>query len=166
MQTILRRIDGVIEFLAAIGVLAYCGAALVSVADVIGRRIGTPVPGVVDLVQLFIMAGAWLSIPWGFSVAAHVGVDFLVERLPRGPARFLHGAAAVAAIVLMILIFVECIPTYRMQVMMGDKSQQLGIPIAFYWLPLLGGVLASVLALIPVLLRLVMDLPQTRTAAH
>ncbi|SDD49112.1 Tripartite ATP-independent transporter, DctQ component [Paracoccus isoporae] len=166
MQNFLRRIDGVIEFLAAIGVLAYCGAALVSVADVIGRRIGTPVPGVVDLVQLFIMAGAWLSIPWGFSVAAHVGVDFLIERLPNGIGRILHGVAATAAILLMILIFIECIPTYRMQVMLGDKSQQLGIPIAFYWLPLLGGVLASVLALIPVVLRLVLNLPQTRTAAH
>ncbi len=165
MRSLLRRIDGVIELLAAIGVLAYCAAALVSVADVIGRRIGTPVPGVVDLVQLFIMAGAWLSIPWGFSVAAHVGVDFLLERMPAGLARGLRAVAALAAIVLMALIFVECIPTYRMQVMLGDKSQQLGIPIAFYWLPLLTGVAASVLALIPVLLRLVLDLPQTRNAA-
>lgn len=166
MASLLRRIDGVIELLAAIGVLAYCAAALVSVADVIGRRIGTPVPGVVDLVQLFIMAGAWLSIPWGFSVAAHVGVDFLLERMPAALARVLRIVAAIAAMVLMVLIFVECIPTYRMQVMLGDKSQQLGIPIAFYWLPLLGGVAASVLALIPVVLRLVLNLPQTRTAAH
>ncbi|MFD1795216.1 TRAP transporter small permease subunit [Paracoccus aurantiacus] len=166
MASFLRRVDGLIEFLAAIGVLAYCAAALVSVADVIGRRIGTPVPGVVDLVQLFIMAGAWLSIPWGFSVAAHVGVDFLLERIPEGLARLLRIIAAIAAIVLMVLIFVECIPTYRMQVMLGDKSQQLGIPIAFYWLPLLLGVAASVLALIPVLLRLLLNLPQTRTAAH
>ncbi|WBU56242.1 TRAP transporter small permease [Paracoccus sediminicola] len=166
MPSFLRRIDGLIELLAAIGVLAYCAAALVSVADVIGRRMGAPVPGVVDLVQLFIMAGAWLSIPWGFSVAAHVGVDFLIERLPDGVSRFLRGLAAASAAVLLVLIFIECIPTYRMQVMLGDKSQQLGIPIAFYWLPLLGGVAASVLALIPVLLRLVLNMPQTRTAAH
>lgn len=166
MASFLRRIDGLIEILAGVGVLAYCAAALISVADVIGRRIGTPVPGVVDLVQLFIMAGAWLSIPWGFSVAAHVGVDFLIDRLPRGIGRSLHGIAAASAMLLMLFIFTECIPAYRMQMMLGDKSQQLGISIGFYWTPLLTGVAASVLALIPVLMRLFLDLPQTRHAAH
>ncbi|WBU59957.1 TRAP transporter small permease [Paracoccus albus] len=166
MQMLLRRIDGVIELLAALGVLAYCAAALVSVADVIGRRIGTPVPGVVDLVQLFILGGAWLSIPWGFSIGAHVGVDFLIEKLPAGVQRTLRGLAATAAAALMALILWKCIGTYQMQVMLGDKSQQLGIPISLYWLPLLLGVAASMLALIPVLLRLVFDLPQTRTQAH
>ena len=166
MQRFLRGIDGVIEALAAIGVLAYCAAALVSVADVIGRRIGTPVPGVVDLVQMFIMAGAWLSIPWGFAVGAHVGVDFLVERMPNGWQRLLRGLAALAALVLMALILWQCAGAYRMQVMLGDKSQQLGIPISLYWLPLLVGVAASILALIPILARLVLNLPQTRAAAH
>lgn len=166
MERLLRRIDGVIEILAAIGVLSYCVAALISVADVIGRRIGTPVPGVVDLVQLFILAGAWMSIPWGFTVAGHVGVDFLVDRMPGGLQRLLRGIAALAAMVLMALILWKCTEAYRLQVMLGDKSQQLGIPISLYWLPLLVGVGASILALIPVLARLVLDLPQTRTQAH
>ena len=166
MERLLRRIDGVIEILAAIGVLSYCVAALISVADVIGRRIGTPVPGVVDLVQLFILAGAWLSIPWGFTVAGHVGVDFLVDRMPGGLQRLLRGIAALAAMALMALILWKCAEAYRLQVMLGDKSQQLGIPISLYWLPLLVGVGASILALIPVLARLVLDLPQTRTQAH
>lgn len=166
MPTLLRRIDGLIEILAAIGLLAYAAAALISVADVIGRRIGSPIPGVVDLVQLFILAGAWLSIPWGFTVAGHVGVDFLVDRMPPGWQRLLRGLAALAALLLMALILWKCVEAYRMQVMLGDKSQQLGIPISLYWLPLLVGVGASILALIPVLLRLVLDLPQTRTQAH
>ena len=166
MAMFLRRIDGVIELLAALGVLAYCAAALVSVADVIGRRIGTPVPGVVDLVQLFILAGAWLSIPWGFAVGAHVGVDFLVEKLPHGWQRGLRIAAALTSGGLMALILWKCLGAYQMQAMLGDKSQQLGIPISLYWLPLLIGVAASILAVIPVFLRLVLDLPQTRTQAH
>ncbi|NHF72844.1 TRAP transporter small permease [Paracoccus xiamenensis] len=166
MPKLLRRIDGLIEILAVIGLLAYSAAALISVADVIGRRIGTPVPGVVDLVQLFIMAGAWLSIPWGFTVGGHVGVDFLVDRMPEGWQRLLRGLAAVAAMVLMALILWKCSEAYRLQVMLGDKSQQLGIPISLYWLPLLIGVGASILALIPILLRLVMNLPLTRNAAH
>ncbi|MBA4491099.1 TRAP transporter small permease [Paracoccus sp. S1E-3] len=166
MPSLLRRIDGLIEILAALGLLAYAAAALISVADVIGRRIGTPVQGVVDLVQLCVLAGAWLSIPWGFTVAGHVGVDFLVDRMPNGWQRLLRGVAALSALVLMALILWKCLGTYQMQVMLGDRSQQLGIPISLYWLPLLVGVGASMLALLAVLLRLVLDLPQPRTAAH
>ncbi len=166
MERFLRAIDGVIEALAVIGVLAYAAAALVSVADVVGRRMGTPVPGVVDLVQMFILAGAWLSIPWGFAAGAHVGVDFLVEKMPRGAERLCRVLAGIAAATLMALILWKCIGTFKMQALMGDRSQQLGIPISLYWLPLLLGVAASILALIPVLLRLILDLPQTRSQAH
>ena len=86
--------------------------------------------------------------------------------MPNGWQRLLRGLAALAALVLMALILWQCAGAYRMQVMLGDKSQQLGIPISLYWLPLLVGVAASILALIPILARLVLNLPQTRAAAH
>ena len=84
----------------------------------------------------------------------------------RGLVPFLWPYRGMAALALMALILWKCIGTYQMQVMMGDKSQQLGIPISLYWLPLLVGVAASILALIPILARLVLNLPQTRAAAH
>ncbi len=166
MNRLLRAIERVIEALGAIGVLSYCGAAAVSVADVVGRRIGTPVPGVVDLVQLFIMAGAWLSIPWAFLAGAHVGVDFLLDRMPRAWSRALHLLAALTAVVLMALILWQCWRTYQVQFLLGDKSQQLGIPISLYWLPLLLGAAASVLAILPVIIRLLTDRPVAQAKAH
>ena len=166
MDTLLRRIDGLIEILAGVGVLAYCAAALVSVADVLGRRVGLPVVGVVDLVQMFVIAGAWLSIPWGFTAGAHVGVDFLLDQMPSRLSRGLRLVAALAAMGLMALVLWKCWHTFGMQMMMGDRSQQLGIPIAFYWLPLLVGAAAAMLAAATVALRLLSGRAVASSQAH
>ncbi|MDO5603794.1 MAG: TRAP transporter small permease subunit [Paracoccus sp. (in: a-proteobacteria)] len=162
----LRIADVIVECLAALGVLAYCAAAVVTVADILGRRIGMPVVGVVDIVQLFVMTGAWLVIPWGFAVGAHVGVDFLVDRMPAHAARACRIAAGLAACALMALILWKCFGAWQLQHMLGDKSQQLGIPISFYWLPLLAGAAASILALAAMLARLISGQPVTPQAAH
>ena len=139
---VLRRLVGL---LAALGVAAYGAAAVVTVADVVGRRIGLPVDGVVDLVQLFVMAGAWLVMPFAFMTGAHVGVDFLVDRMPRVPEVALRALAMATAAVLLALMLVYGWQTAGMRMMFGDRSQQLGIPIVWYWAPMLAGLGLSVL---------------------
>ncbi|MFC3292738.1 TRAP transporter small permease, partial [Modicisalibacter luteus] len=136
------------------GVAAYAAAALLTVADVIGRQLGLPIPGMVDLVQLFVLGGAWLVIPYAFMTGAHVGVDLLVDSFPKRLAVVMRGVAAMAALGLMALMLYFCYATFQQQVMFGDRSQQLGIPIFYFWLPLLFGVglsmVAIVLTLVPV----------------
>lgn len=148
----MRRIEqlarGFVAALAWLGVIAYGAAALATVADILGRRIGMPIEGVVDLVQLFVMAGAWLVMPWAFMTGAHVGVDALVDKLPRAARaalRIFAGAVAAAFVALMLWQGWE---TYLLRTMFGDTSQQLGIPIAWYWWPLLLGLLVSPVAVI------------------
>ena len=143
----LRRL---VELLAVLGVLAYGGAALVTVADVVGRRLGMPVEGVVDLVQLCVVTGAWPVMPYAFLAATHVSVDFLVERLPPALVVALRIFAAAVAFVLMALIAKTGWDTFTVRTMFGDRSQQLGIPIAWYWYPLLAG---SVLSLVGIALQ-------------
>lgn len=134
--------------IAGLGVLAYALAALVTVADILGRQIGMAVDGVVDLVQLFVMAGAWLVMPYAFMAGAHVGVDFLVKALPARPAEMLRLLAATLAFGLLALMLWQGVLTYETRTMFGDKSQQLGIPIAWYWWPLLAGLALSLLGVI------------------
>ena len=145
MAALTRSLRLALSALAALGVAAYGCAALVTVADVVGRRVGWPIDGVVDLVQLMVMAGTWLVMPYAFMAGAHVGVDFVVEALPRGPSLILRGAAAAAAFALVALMLWQGLETYRIRTMFGDRSQQLGIPVAWYWYPLLAGLAASLL---------------------
>ncbi len=137
-----------VSALAALGVAAYGGAALVTVADVIGRNFDLPVQGVVDLVQLLVVTGAWLVMPFAFMSGAHVGVDFVVKALPavlRAPLRLGAAAVALALVGLMLWYGFE---TFDVRSAYGDRSQQLGIPVAWYWYPLLVGLTLSLLGIV------------------
>src|SRR5699024_242528 len=134
--------------LAALGVLSYGAAALVPVADILGRTVGLPIVGGVDPAQRFVMAGAWLARPSAFMVGAHVGVDFVLAALPRAPALLFHGLAALVAFGLVALMLWQGFETFQVRTMFGDKSQQLGIPIAWYWYPLLAGLAASLVGVL------------------
>lgn len=134
--------------LAVLGVLAYAGAALVTVADVLGRNIGLPVEGVVDLVQLFVVAGAWLVMPYAFMAGAHVSVDFVLNMLPPTLTAPLRVFAALVALALIGLMLWYGFDTFKVRTMFGDRSQQLGIPVAWYWYPLLVGLAVSLLGVL------------------
>lgn len=138
----------IVYVLAALGVAAYGGAAVVTVADVLGRPIGLPVEGVVDLVQLFVVAGAWLVMPYAFMVGAHVGVDFLVKMLPGALKTPLALFSTAASLLLVALMLWYGLGTFIERASYGDSSQQLDIPMAWYWYPLIVGLAASLLGAI------------------
>lgn len=156
----MRWLDRTIEALAILGVAAYAAAALVTVADIVGRRFGMPIDGVVDIVQLCVMTGAWFVIPWAFVAGAHVSVDFLQARLPALAGRAVEVLAAILAGGLLLLMLRYGYQAASVQRMLGDRSQQLGIPIVWYWAPQLLGQAAAVVALVSVLWRLIRPGPR------
>lgn len=135
------------------GILSYGLAALVTVADVLGRRVGLPIVGVVDLVQLFVMIGAWFVIPYAFLVGAHVSIDLVVNLMPASLVTASRVLAAILAIAILALMLRQGYAAFQTQLMFGDKSQQLGIPISWYWVPLLFGLGVSVVAALITLVR-------------
>jgi TRAP-type C4-dicarboxylate transport system permease small subunit len=137
-----------IQGLAILGVAAFGAAALVTVVDILGRRIGYPIEGVVDLVQLSVVTGAWLTMPFAFYTATHVTVDFLLAALPASLVIPLKVLGALASFVLVGLMLWRGYLTFETRTMFGDKSQQLGIPIAWYWYPLLVGLAVSLPAIL------------------
>lgn len=137
-----------VSALGALGVLCYGAAAVVTVVDVIGRRFGVPIQGVVDLVQLFFIAGAWLVMPYAFMAGSHVGVDFVVNLMPRAIAAPLKFAIAAVTFVFVGLMLWQGYATFLTRTMFGDRSQLLGIPIDWYWYPLLLGLAMSLFAII------------------
>lgn len=137
-----------VSALGVLGVLFYGVAAVVTVADVIGRRFGVPIQGVVDLVQLFFIGGAWLVMPYAFMAGSHVGVDFLINLVPRALAVPLKFAIAAVTFVFVGLMLWQGYATFLTRTMFGDRSQLLGIPIDWYWYPLLLGLAMSLFAII------------------
>ena len=150
----LRRVymvaDRVARWLAYAGVGALALGAILSVFDISTRRtVGFTVPGMVDLTQLFVMACVFLAIPHAFMREAQVGVDFLTDRLPPRALAALKSLIVAGSAVLMGASMVYSAVQAQRQIESGDMSQTIGVPIVWYWLPLLTGLgLAAIVCLI------------------
>ena len=143
MRQVSKLAGWLVNGLAAFGVAAFGAAAVVTVADVVGRRFGYPIEGVVDLVQLFVVTGAWLTMPFAFFTAGHVSVDFLLSVMP-GPLMIpLKVLAAVGSFVLVAqvsavghsncLVLVSAADRFG-GVPVGDRHGTRGIATTGAWL--------------------------------
>lgn len=141
-----RAFERVCLIAALLGVAALLAAMAVTVADIVLRPLGSAVPGVVDLVQLAVMAGAFLAIPYTFISDGHVSVDLLAQNLPARLAALLRLLAALLATGLLALMLYYGWQSAWQQHAFGDVSQTIGIPLFWYWTPLLAGLALSALA--------------------
>ena len=138
---------------ALFGVACLLGAAVVTVVDIGLRFFDTAIPGVVDIVQLLILATGFAAIPFAFHRDAHVSVDLLSQFLPRRIQSLLAALASLGGVVLMGLILYYGWDAAKMQMMFGDVSQNIRIPMIWYWVPLLVGSALSVLAAVLAMLQ-------------
>ncbi|MDO8874874.1 MAG: TRAP transporter small permease [Pseudolabrys sp.] len=118
---------------------------LLTITDIVLRSFSTlTVPGMVDLMQLFILTGAMLSVPHAFLSDQHVAIDMFSDKMPAAMQLTLRIAAAFLAIA-----FLSGVLWFSFQQAIneaGDRSQTIGIPMAWYWAPFLTGIALSVFA--------------------
>lgn len=137
---VLDAIERTTAVFAFIGVSLLVIAVGLVVTDIVWRRLlGGAVIGVIDLTQLCVMAAAFWSIPYAFSKRAHVTVDLLSARLGRGTRLWLDVLGGVLSLALMVLILYLGWQRAFEQWQYGDVSQDLGIPLLWYWAFLLSG---------------------------
>ncbi len=145
--------------MALLGALSLGAAAAVTFADVILRFFGGSVRGVVDLVQLFVMTGVFLSMPYTFFMDGHVRVTILLDRM--APA--LRSAILVLGGVLVLAFMVAlALRTHDglLQVMgRRDSTLNLAIPMLWFWGPMLAGFALSIPAIVMLILRHMLRLP-------
>lgn len=158
MAALHRHLTALTRCFAWISVGCLALAMVVTLADIVLRAatravnlvaaepVGWAVPGVVDLVQLFVMAVAYLAIPFAFMRDAHVSVDLLSARLTARAEKLCRAVGAALACILMALIAEHGLDQALQQMEYGDRSMTLNIPISWYWMPLLAGMVLSVLA--------------------
>lgn len=143
---------------ASIGVVILVGCALLTVADVVLRRVnGEAIPGMVDITQLMVMTGVFLCIPFVFEQRANVEVELLYDRLPsaarRGLSRLwsLTGAAFLVAIAWYVGAAAGQVLEY------GDRSPTVAIPMIWYWAPILFGTIVSTVVCVLQLLHSLLE---------
>jgi len=155
---VLTRIEslllGFCRVCAWIGVAILIACALLTVADVVLRRMsGAAIPGMVDMTQLMVMTGVFLCVPYVFEQRANVEVELLYDRLPAGVQRGLSRMWSLVAI-----LFLAAIAWYvgiaASQVLeYGDRSPTVAIPMIWYWAPILFGTVVSAVVCVVQLAR-------------
>lgn len=129
-------------------------ATLLIVADVLARRsIQITIPGLVDITQLLVMGCVFLVIPYTFLTEANVGVEFITDRLPARARAWVMAVAAGSGVLFMALATWYSWKQALLQTGQGDTSQTIGIPIVWYWGPLLAGSALAIAASVLLVLR-------------
>jgi TRAP-type C4-dicarboxylate transport system permease small subunit len=147
LGTLYRLVEAVTRWVALAGVVFLFAATLLTVADIVLRAIaGIAILGTVDLMQLCVVTAAFAGIPWAFIAGSHVSVDLATDRLPMRGLAAVKAVAALAGGGVMAAIGRFGWQTAARQIGYGDTSQTLGIPIVYYWTPLLAGCALAVLA--------------------
>ena len=127
---------------------------LLTVADVALRAVfSRPIPGMLDLIELGLACTIFVALPAVFLRDEHLVVDVIDHVAPKRVVRWLDLlGAALSAVVLAVMAW-RMLPRARDMHAFGDVTADLAIPKLWYWVPVLVGVVASVLATVWFLLR-------------
>ena len=129
------------------------GVAALMVDIAARKTVGFSILGMIDLTQLAQMACVFLVLPLAFLKESHVSVDFITERFPPRLRAAIECFSALLAVALLAAILWYSWGQARIQVSQGDRSVTLGIPMLWYWAPLLAGTLLSIAASVLVFLK-------------
>lgn len=131
--------------LAGTGALGF--SAVLTMIDIVLRSVSDmTVFGLVDIVQLCVMVGAMMAIPYGFVADQHVSIDIFTSRLPARVQAGLRIFSALLGAIFLAGVFWFSFAQMRVEYGYGDRSMSIGIPMVWYWIPLLASVALSAVA--------------------
>ncbi|MEP5762024.1 MAG: TRAP transporter small permease subunit [Litoreibacter sp.] len=141
-------VNKILDFLTRIpiwvGGTLMIGVILMTVADVFARKfLSTGYFGLVDVTQLAVVGFAYLAMPRAFLVGSHVAVELYDHNLSERADLALKCFALMLSLgVLSVLLWYGWTQASR-TLRYGDVSQNVEIPMIWYWGLLLGGVVFS-----------------------
>ena len=150
MTDLLKKIlTPLTKYVAWVGILFLIAAMIITTTDVVLRKVDNEgIYGTIDIIQLMIMSAAYLSIPYAFMSNSHVAVSILSDQMSIRWAAFSRLIACVLGFVFMCSIAWFGFAQAEMQNQYGDISMTLGIPMIYYWIPvLLGSALSGLVTL-------------------
>lgn len=134
MKKLGDRIGGILLLVGAVGLI---GAMLTDGVAVIGRHIGVPFTGSIELVQAFIVLGAASAIAYASLGATHAAVDLVFHRLPITAQHLAHRLAALLGFLFLAALVVGSAWIAWEYRGAGERTELLGIEVKWlrlFWL--------------------------------
>lgn len=141
----MRVIEIIARSLRIAAAIALAAMMAVTIVDVTMRNtINELVLGGVELVELTLVLTVFLALPETFLRNEHVTIDAIDLLVSPRVVKILRCIGAFLTLLLLVLLAWRMVLPAIDTVTMGDLTSDLGIPLIWYWLPLLIGGIASV----------------------
>jgi TRAP-type C4-dicarboxylate transport system permease small subunit len=128
---------------------------LITVADVALRALfAVPIHGTYELVELGLACTVFTALPAVFLRDEHLVVDVVDSFAPPAAVRRLDLIGALCSLLVLAVMIWRMVPLALDMQEFGDVTADLSIPKLVYWVPVLLGVGASVLAVLVFIARL------------
>lgn len=131
---------------AILGMCALVVAIAVVVVDIVWRRLGGgSFIGSVDLTQFSVMTAVSMAIPYAFATGGHVSVDLLTGFFGPRVNRILDICACLSGLAITGFLCWLSFGRAREIWTYGDVSQDLALPMIWFWSALVAGLALSAL---------------------
>ena len=134
MKRLGDRIGGVLLLTGAVGLM---GAMVTDSIAVVGRHVGIPFTGSIELAQAFIVLGAASAIAYASLGATHAAVDLVFHRLPISAQRLAHRFAALLGFLFVAALLVGSAWIAWEYRDAGERTELIGIELKWlrlFWL--------------------------------
>ena len=118
-----------------------------TIADIIGRRLGHPLLGAMDLVQILICLSTACAMPYVTALKGHIAVEFLFQRLAPVKRIFWDTINRLAAVAFFTCLVIVCMKHGARLLEQKAVALSLGIPL-FWVLWVVGGAFITMLLVI------------------
>lgn len=143
----MRMLDRLSALLAGAGTASLIVAiGMVALDVVIRKMMQRSLVGTVDVTELVVIIAAFSALPLVFLRRAHVSVEVATDGLPERGREFFNGFGALLGAGLFAAIGYYAFQPARLSIAAGDVSQDLAIPLFWYWLPMIAGCFLGALA--------------------
>jgi TRAP-type C4-dicarboxylate transport system permease small subunit len=148
---LLRRLTGRLSDAAAIAVAAM---TFLTIADILMKNIfHRPISGTFELVELALVFAVFLGIPEIFRAQTNIVVDIVDHLFRPAAVRAFRIAGTLAALCFLVLLGWAVWAPARDTVDFPQSTQEAGISLTIFWIPILIGIALSILCTIAVLMR-------------
>lgn len=149
-----RALERLVRFCTILGAVAIGVMMLATCWDVVARSLASkPLHGVVELVEIMVLASAMLGIPETFLRGEQIQVDLIDGFVPAGVVNALKAISAILAIVLLALLAVNIyqpmVDAYRF----GDIKYDLGVPLYPLYALIIFSFVISIMSSVAVFVR-------------
>ena len=128
MQALLNIIQWISDKLKFIGAACLAGMTFLTCADVLGRYLGHPIFGSVEIVGFMSILAVGLALPYTHQEKGHIGVEIITQLLSKKTQRIIDICTGIVSTVIFALISWRMLIYAKTMKDSGEVSMNLEFP--------------------------------------